>query len=343
MHSARLILALLLSAHLPSPAAPYTLTPASHTPFQRPDTPTGLSGITYHSHDLYYTVDDNHGLMWPVNIGILRATGVITSCVFQAGVSLEGGKDLEGIAYNHATETLFVSDEVGATIQEYSASGGAPLNSVAVPTNLRAYRHNFSLESLTIRTGGLEMWTANEEALYHAKSGIDDGPLSSQSYGTLVRLTRFSRPTPHAPWRPSGQWAYQCDPYPYKPFSGAERSGVADLCILPDGTLLVLERAFSMNWIALIPVPDFRTRIYAVDFTHATEITPITSLNGATYTKTAKTLQWERSFIDTNLEGICLGPRLDDGSFVLLMVSDGDSETAKVLLSLKLKGLKPKP
>ena len=53
-------------------------------------------------------------------------------------------------------------------------------------------------------------------------------------------------------------------------FKGILVRGVADLCVLPDGSLLVLEREFSWDM-----VPCFRGGIYQVDLTGATEFLPI--------------------------------------------------------------------
>ena len=53
-------------------------------------------------------------------------------------------------------------------------------------------------------------------------------------------------------------------------FKGILVRGVADLCVLPDGSLLVLESEFSWDM-----VPCFRGGIYQVDLTGATEFLPI--------------------------------------------------------------------
>ncbi len=300
--------------------------------YTRPTTPEGLSGVTYAGADQYYTVDDSGALMWPAVIGVNRNTGAVTSCVFGASAALSG-VDFEGIAYNPANNSIFASDETGATIKEY-ALGGAQLSIVSVPANLLAYRNNFSLESLTIRGDGLELWTANEEALYNSALGIDDGALSTTTVGSVVRLTRFSRPHVHAAWTASGQWAYQADPMKGGPYGGNERSGVADLCVLPNGALLVLEREFSGDFI-----PTFRARLYEVSFSGATDVSGIQSLNGSTYTKVSKTRLWNQDTGFANYEGLCLGPRLTDGALSLLLISDGDGSAYKKLYALTLQGL----
>lgn len=295
----------------------------------------GLSGICYAGGTQYYAVDDSGGLMQPATISINPSNGAITSASFSPAITL-GGSDLEGIDYNAANNSVLVSDESGATIKEYTLAGNL-LSSVSVPSIFSSYRSNYSLESLTIRGDGLEMWTCNEEALYDTSPVVNDGPLSTDSNGSVVRLQRFTRTSVHNAWVADGQWAYLTEDYGSdSAFTTAERSGVSDLCVLPDGTLLVLERALGFSSF----IPEFRNRIYEIDFTGATDVSAITSLNGATYTRVAKTQRWSGSFSQTyNFEGLCLGPRLDGNALSLIMVADGDGDQDNGLYALKLTGL----
>ncbi len=295
----------------------------------------GLSGICYAGSTQYYAVDDSGGLMQPATISLNPSSGAITAASFDSAVTL-GGADLEGIDYNPANNSVWVSDETGATIKEYSLENADYLSSVAVPSIFASYRANYSLESLTVRGDGLEMWTCNEEALYNATTGVNDGSLSTDNNGSVVRLQRFTRNSVHGEWIADGQWAYLTESIDM-PFitSGSERSGVADLCVLPDGTLLVLERKLGAGGFS----PSFENHIYEVGFAGATDVSAIPSLSGATYTRVTKTKRWSKDFgTSYNFEGLCLGPRLDDGSLSLMMIADGD-DLSNALYSLKLSGL----
>ena len=289
----------------------------------------GLSGICYAGGTQYYAVDDSGGLMQPATISVNTNSGAITAASFSTAITL-GGLDLEGIDYNVVNNSLLVSDESGATIKEYTLTGSF-LSSVTVPPIFASYRSNYSLESFTIRGNGLEMWTCNEEAL------VDDGPLSNDSDGTVVRLQRFTRSSVHDIWLADGQWAYLTESYEDdSDFTSAERSGVSDLCVLPDGTLLVLERTLGYSTF----IPHFENRIYEINVTGATDVSAITSLNGATYTHVTKIQHWSGSFSTTyNFEGLCLGPRLDGNALSLIMIADGDGDQDNGLYALKLTGL----
>ena len=306
----------------------------------------GLSGICYAGGTQYYAVDDSGGIVQAATIGVNPASGAITTASFSPGIVFDDtwNADFEGVAYNAANDSLFICNESWAVIKEYSTSGTEHYR-VDVPQILQGYRVNYSLESMTIRGDGLEMWTSNEEALYNPASDTnenhriiaDDGPLSTASNGTVVRLQRFTRISVHNTWAADGQWAYLTDPYLYdSEFTESERSGVSDLCVLPDGTLLVLERAADVSGFSA----RFINKIFEVDFAGATDVSAITSLNGETYTQVNKSQLWSANFGDTyNFEGLCLGPRLDGDALSLIMVADGDGDQNNGLYALKLTGL----
>jgi hypothetical protein len=151
-----------------------------------------------------------------------------------------------------------------------------------------------------------------------------------------VRIQKFVRATPQAGWRPAGQWAYVTDPIGGKNFAGKARNGVAEMCCLDDGTVLVLEREMSVKGAGIIPMPSFRCRIYQVDFAGATDVSGIASLNGAKYCPVSKTVVFDQNTNFAMYEGLCLGPRLSDGSRSMIMISDGDAGAVARLCSLKL-------
>jgi len=212
---------------------------------------------------------------------------------------------------------VWVSDEANHSITRYPLSGGAATGSVAVPAIYQQARNNLSLESLSMQAGGRSLWTGNEEALQ------PDGPTGP---GTLVRLQKFD-----ANFDPAGQWAYET--------SGSQagwlitqNSGLVDLTVLPDGTVLALERAVG----AVIPnilnpsAAEYRlrNRIYRLNIDHATDITDETSLANPSepFEDVDKTLLWEGFFTNHNFEGMALGASLDNpGDYSLLLISDDDN------------------
>ena len=291
-----------------------------------------ISGITYAGGDLFYAVDDNDGKLYPMTLSIDRASGALATegIAIGTGVVMSGGDDMEGCAFDPASGNVWISQETGALVREFSPATGTLLRSAPVPAVQGQCAGNYSLEALTISGDGRTMWTANEEAL------TVDGDLASSSAGSVVRLTRFARDSVRDGWTPDGEWAYVTDPIGTEKDSHT-RSGVSGLCALPDGTLLVLERRCYQGGL----FPDFNIRIYQVDFAGATDVSSCPSLKGASYVQTAKALLWQYAHGNDmpNYEGICLGPGLDDGSCVLVLVSDGGSSAEKGLFTLRLSGL----
>ncbi len=298
-----------------------------------------ISGVTWAGGSLYYAVDDNDDKLYPLTLDINGAGELAkTNITIGTGVPVQGASDMEGCAWDPASRLLWISDETGPTIRTIDPATGEPLGSVAVPTVHRQYYGNFSFEALTISGDGLTMWTANEEALKV------DGEKSSKTEGSLVRLTRFSRKTVSDKWESAGQWAYLTQPVGSDPWvhnnDTKTRSGVAGMVALPDGRLLVLERNLwgDNGWDA-----TFYTRIYLVDGTSesggkATDVSGMASLKDAEYEKVKKTALFNKEVGWVNYEGICLGPRLDDGSLILVLVADAGSCTAKIM-TMKLEGL----
>lgn len=285
-----------------------------------------VSGITYAGGNLYYAIDDADKKLYPLTI-VLEGDGSLlhqTNITIGAGVVMSGGSDMEGCAYDPCSGNVWVSDETGAYIREYDPATGSIVRTAPVPEIQKKYSANYSLEALTISGDGLTMWTSNEEAL------TVDGDLSSESAGSVVRLTRFTRGSVRDNWTPNGEWAYVTDAIG-KEKDEYRRSGVSGLCALPDGSLLALERLCNRL--------DFTVKIYKVDFSGATDVSSLSSLKDASYTATRKTQLWKYNELLLNLEGICLGPRLEDGSCALVLVGDGGSVAMESVITLALSGL----
>ena len=291
-----------------------------------------ISGITYAGGDLFYAVDDNDNKLYPLTLAINRANGSLTTSgiTIGTGVVMSDGNDMEGCAFDPCSGKVWISQETNALIREFDPATGELTRSAPVPAVQKKYNGNYSLEALTISGDGKTMWTANEEALKV------DGLLATNSVGSVIRLTKLTRESVYDNWMPNGEWAYVTQPIGTAKDSNT-RSGVSGLCALPDGTLLVLERRCYQGGL----FPDFNIRIYQVNFSGATDVSSIAALKDASYTATTKTMLWQYTHSNDmpNYEGICLGPRLNDGSCTLVLVGDGGSYAEEGIFVLKLTGL----
>ena len=312
-----------------------------------------ISGITYAGGDLYYAVDDNDVKLYPLTIGINRSDGSLTTedISIGTGVTMSGSHDMEGCAFDPASGKVWISQETSALIREFDPATGTLLRSAPVPAIQKQYYGNYSLEALTISGDGMTMWTCNEEAL--KCDGVmlpNTGSVANKTSGSTIRLTKFIRSSLIDSWEQAGQWAYLTEPVgtdpdwssvnkdvtPWKT-NFVTRSGVPSLCALPDGTLLAMERRCYAGGL----FPDFQIRIYQIDFTGADDISSISALTNATVKHVSKTQLWSYTHGNElpNYEGMCLGPRLNDGSSAIVLVGDGGSSGKKGIFTLKLSGL----
>lgn len=130
-------------------------------------------------------------------------------------------------------------------------------------------------------------------------------------------------------------YAYQMDQPSTHKKADIYVMGVSELCALPDGQLLVLERE---AFIPKIKIGAFcKCKLYQINplnsenFSMKENIssdTPFLKKKLLTEWKTSLSLS-KRSF--ANYEGMCLGPKLEDGSQVVILLSDSQDQYAGVL------------
>ena len=299
----------------------------------RPDIPhsANLGGIAWVSNDIYMAVTDWESTIWQLTLPYDPESGKILSCGMKRICNLEMTVDVEGIAIDPMNNSVWIADERAATIRQHSPITGKALSgNVDMPKSLKGFRLDSGLESLTISRDGLSMWTCTEEAL------SADGPRATRTNGTNVRLSEFVRKSAAEKWKLSGQWVYYVDPVAGGPWysrkkKNLSRSGVSELCLLDDGTLLVLEREFSV-----VLIPRLRCRIYEVDLGKAKNVVGEKNLSTLKDSeKVRKKLLYENTGFSM-YEGMCLGPVLKDGSRMLVLVSDADKKSLRSILSLRL-------
>lgn len=286
----------------------------------------GMSGIVRAHGDEYAAIQNNSSRIAKINI-VLGADGTITSAQLKPGVggglTISQSSDFEDIAFlGIAQNRVRISEESVPEIREYNFTTGAFVRAIPRPAIYANRRSNFGLESLSLSRTQESMWTCNEEAL------TVDGPLSTASAGTLVRILKYSNylPTP----APAAQYAYLTDKV-HSTFISGSRSGVSQVLRLPNGKLLVLERSFALT------TAFYQSRIYEVDLAGATDVSGLATLVGTTYTRATKRLLYTGE--QTNLEGLCLGPKLASGGYALIgVIDDDDPISVNRVVSFRLTG-----
>lgn len=286
----------------------------------------GMSGIVRVHGNEYAAIQNNSSRIAKL-IVTLNADGSIASAAIKSGVggglTTSQSTDFEDIAFpGIAKNRVRISEESVPEIREYDFTSGAYIRSIPRPAVYANRRSNFGFECLSLNRTQMSMWACNEEAL------SVDGPLSTASAGTLVRILKYNNdlPTP----APAAQFAYLTEPV-HGAFISGSRSGVSQVVALPNGKLLALERSFGLG------SSFYQTRIYEVDVSGATDVSGLPTLVGATYTRATKRLLHTGDY--TNLEGLCLGPKLASGGYALLgIIDDDDPISVNRVVSFRLTG-----
>lgn len=294
-----------------------------------------MSGVTYVGPvagglHRFLAVQEGHGKLAQFDVEFTAAGGIASVSNFANVSTGVNTQDFEGIAYtNAARNSVFLADEspAGPNVRELNLATGMLLQTLSVPGVIKDNeRSNRGFESLTRTPDATTMWAATQEAI------TVDGPVSTSSNGTVVRLLRFDVTGNTVTTGP--QFAYRLEPIHGTSAVGSPQSGLSDLASLPDGTLLAFERSVA------VATPLYLTRIYELDFTSATDVS-VGALGAGlidqTYTTVGKTNIYTGAIDGAsgqNMEGLTLGPRLANGSWVMLgAVDNGDPGSMNTLVA----------
>lgn len=259
------------------------------------------SGITQVEEGVYAVVHDKSagGGLHFFTLNFRRSGRIASALSFETDAGGPTGRDNEDVVFVPETRTLFVAAEGEQRIREYDLSGRPTGRELAVPEALKACKGNAGFEALAYRDG--RFWTTTE------------APLPGEAQH---RLQCFSLDG----LQPLEQYGYRCD----EPLISAEDSrsarahawGISAMTALEDGRLAVLEREIYVPGGSLLKAlrgAFSQTRIYMVDPLH--DGSPLLQKTLLTEFRTsARNL--------ANFEGMCLGPRLEDGRQVLLLIAD---------------------
>jgi len=244
-------------------------------------------------------------------------------------------RDCEGVAYCPETQTIFIAGEGDQAILEYDMSGVPTGRELAVPEIFGSNKivNNMGFESLAYSNEYQLFWTTTESTLR-----ADGDPAGPQFPGVrnVLRLQSFGLDL-----QPREQYAYRMDAGRTDGFGKWYAMGVSDICALPDGRLIVMERELNVK--AAYVGSSSQIKLYLVDPAQGTPISDDDNLSDLTVSKYLdKTLLISFSthinlqgLNYANYEGICLGTRLNDGRQTLLLVNDSQNGAGKGRFRLK--------
>jgi len=327
------------------------------------------SGIAHLHDDIYAVVSDksDSALYFNFRIQVNPKTGELeqvenlgfterTDGTLNDGkpwLGLEKGFDHEAIV-KVSDSTLVIASEGYCRLKEYPFLPiSADTAKVGYPQNLWESRWpssdfypNYNFESLAFDSVRQYLWTIPESTLRK-----DGQPATPQNgLANRLRLMRLDwgkmkedsnreeyseQVSSKKDSRYMTTYAYQMDQPSTHKKADIYVMGVSELCVLPDGQLLVLERE---AFIPKIKIGAFcKCKLYLINPLNSEEFsmkekfssdTPFLKKKLLTEWKTGLSLS-KRSF--ANYEGMCLGPKLEDGSQVVILLSDSQDQYAGVL------------
>lgn len=263
------------------------------------DIPAGnYSGITWLGGDRYAVVSDKADtdgfFIWTIQLDSI--TGEILSVKNEGFFSSSRpNRDGEGIAYNPRTNTIFISGETDNYIKEYDMTGKLTGREIPPTPLYRNLPGNLGLEALSYNDSTQTLWTCNES-----------GNVIVQSFDTSLV------PLDHYPYTLDAPLGNQAKALFYA-------HGLGTICALDDGSLLMLEREFY------VPKKKLGAFVNCKLF-HFRPGSPNKKLLASWRTS----LTLFRQDI-ANYEGMCLGPKLKDGSRVIILVADSQNQYRGVL------------
>lgn len=258
------------------------------------------SGITHVGGNNYVVVDDQgYGAsLYNFEIHMNGASGRITGA-FKTAISKTAPSDTkgypEGVAYQPGTDKYWVSFEGKQTIEEFDKQGVATGNSLKVPSEFAVSNiyteKGFKGFTYSENTG--LFWTATEEGLKDESSNL------------IVRFQSYTNDL-----NPAEQYLYKIeDPNPTSIYN--VRNGITGILALEDGRLIVME---SESYVSTAAIQIFNTRLYLVD--------PFSVQPGGTFAKTELIRFDSQGDSQALYEGICLGPKMDNGKQTIFLLSD---------------------
>ena len=309
--------------------------------------PGNYSGIANMGGDVYAMVSDksDSALYFNVRLYISRQTGELLQAEYlgSKGRVEAAGLDNEAIV-RVSDSTIVVASEQRFRLKEYliesesvGADGGV-LNTIAEAKEQpklwewsmpeEEFWPNYGFESLAYDSISRKLWTINESSLRcDGKASSPQNPRRN-----VLRLMSFSRDDVSAA---PVSYLYRMDMPTTLKSAQTYAMGVSELCALPDGQLLVLERE------AFVPKAKMgafcQCKLYIVNPSVEKPYPLDRSVEAdAPYVGKRLLTSW-RTTISlfsqnwANYEGMCLGPKLDNGDQVVVLVSDAKAGFAGVL------------
>jgi hypothetical protein len=315
----------------------------------------GLSSITYDARrGVYYALSDDQGnrptedpvRYYTLTIDLADGTLDDGDVVFTDVTQLfdngdvpfpPGGLDPEGFTlgregffFMSSEGNIFADPIIDPFIRRYNRDGivtaNLPVPDKYMPNGVDwGVRFNLAFESLNPTPNGRNLVTAGEGALFQ------DGPASSFTNGSLARILTYDL----RKRVPTSEYVYEVGPWA-EPSAIFGVNGIVEVLPIDDvGTMLVMERSFSVGGVLGDGTGNVVV-INEVSTQGATDVLDIDALyeGGSPIAFTPVSQRQIFAFDDLgfpidNIEGMTFGPPLPDGRQTLVIVSDNNFSAAQ--------------
>ena len=308
----RVILSLLLAVGLQATAQQITLNKQHH--FSKAVPAGNYSGITWLGDERYAIVNDKSATagFYLMTIRTDSITGDIIEV--RADSFMTSGlpnRDEEGVCYVPQTNTVFVSGEGDGQILEYSMDGQLTGRKLTIPDVFATAYGNSGFEALTYNANTHRFWTTSENTL----EADGEKPSIKKKIPNMLRLQSFGDDL-----QPAELYWYKTDSTAVKRKKGSSTLGVSGMVALDNGNVIILEREIRRT---SKRIGSFvHVKLYLVN---PSQQQPGELLQKQLLTEFRTRINvTRRSF--ANYEGICAGPKLEDGRLVLLLVADSQNQ-----------------
>lgn len=281
------------------------------------------SGITHLHDDVYAVVSDkaDSAYFFYFRVQVDPQTGQlqrVENLGYARCQEKQKGFDREAIT-KIADGRLVIASEGTYGLKEYAYDDKGVTNSQLWEWKMpsEAFYPNYVFESAAYDTKNQLLWTISESCL--RKDGTPASP--QHQVPNRLRLMAFDMKSD----APVASYVYQMDAPTTRRTAQTYVMGVSELCALEDGQLLVLERE---AFVPKIKLGSFcKCKLYLVN--------PVQEQQ-APFLKKRLLYAWKTRlslfrYSFANYEGMCLGPKLKDGSQVVILLSDSQDRYKGIL------------
>ena len=301
-----------MAVELQATAQQITLNKQHHFPKVVPA--GNYSGITWLGDERYAIVNDKSATagFYLMTIRTDSITGDIIEVRADSFMTCGlPNRDEEGICYVPQTNTVFVSGEGDGQILEYSMDGQLTGRKLTIPDVFATAYGNSGFEALTYNANTHRFWTTSENTL----EADGEKPSIKKKIPNMLRLQSFGNDL-----QPAELYWYKTDSTAVKRKKGSSTLGVSGMVALDNGNVIILEREIRRT---SKRIGSFvHVKLYLVN---PSQQQPGELLQKQLLTEFRTRINvTRRSF--ANYEGICAGPKLEDGRLVLLLVADSQNQ-----------------